>query len=353
MIQLPFEDSKKIKNQMENCICKVNQKNGKIGIGFLCKIPFPNTRNNLLPVLMVNNNILNENDKIIYLTINNKTKEIALDKSRKKYINSTKNIVIIEIKQNKDKIYDLLEVDENYIFKNEEKLEYNNKSIYIMKYQYEKSNASYEIINDIIENKEISYCSPIVSLKTLKIIGIYYEDISKNNNINYSLFIKDLIDEFNNYKNEIKIIYKTDKEGYENIFGYKFVENNKNNIELIINGIENKLINRYKLDKGYNIVKIIIKRKITNLKYMFYNCKSLRNIKELRHLDTRYINDFSYIFSGCSLLLDIRGLENWDVSKGNNFSYMFYECSSLSDIKGLENWNVSNGNNFSCMFSRC
>ena len=31
-------------------------------------------------------------------------------------------------------------------------------------------------------------------------------------------------------------IYKIDKEGDENIFGEKFVENNKNNIDLEING---------------------------------------------------------------------------------------------------------------------
>ena len=44
---------------MENCICKIYIKNDKIGIGFLCKIPF---HNNLLPVLITNNNF--ENDKI-------------------------------------------------------------------------------------------------------------------------------------------------------------------------------------------------------------------------------------------------------------------------------------------------
>ena len=131
MIQLSLEDSEKIIYQMKNCICKVNQKNGKIGIGFLCKIPFPNNKQNLLPVLIANNNILNENDKIINLTINNEIKKITLDKSRKNYINSNKNIIIIEIKPNKDKIYEFLELDENDIYRNEEKLEYNNKSIYI------------------------------------------------------------------------------------------------------------------------------------------------------------------------------------------------------------------------------
>ena len=60
---------------------------------------------------------------IIYI----EEKEIKMDKSRKIYFNS--NIIIIEIKPNKDKIYNYLGLDENEI--NKENKEY--KSIYIMK----------------------------------------------------------------------------------------------------------------------------------------------------------------------------------------------------------------------------
>jgi len=59
------------------------------------------------------------------------------------------------------------------------------------------------------------------------------------------------------------------------------VKNNKNNIELIINGNKNELISKYKLRKGENNIKIIIKNKISNLEDMLYKCKSLKNIKEL------------------------------------------------------------------------
>ena len=228
--QIPIskEGLKRILFQMENCICKIYLKNDKIGIGFLCKIPF---HNNLLPVLITNNNIYNENDKIIKLIINNEEKEIKIDKSRKIYFDN--NIIIIEIKPNKDKIYNYLELDEDEI--NKENKEYN--SIYIIHLYNEEISVSYDIID---ENKEI--CNPILSLKTFKLIGIY----------NYKN-MKYLIDKFNNYKNEINIIYKTDEEGVKNIFGYKFVENNKNNIELIINGNKSELISKYKLEK----VKII------------------------------------------------------------------------------------------------
>ena len=42
----------------------------------------------------------------------------------------------------------------------------------------------------------------------------------------WKIIKKYLIDKFNNYKNEINIIYKTDEEGEENIFWDKFVKNN-------------------------------------------------------------------------------------------------------------------------------
>jgi len=208
MLPISTEGMKKIYFQMENCICKIYLKNNKIEIGFLCKIPF---HNKLLPVLIANKNIFNENDNIIKININNEEKEIKIDKSRKIYKDN--NIIIIEIKPNKDKIYDYLEFDENEIYK--ENIEY--KSIYIIHLYNEEISISHDIMNELIDNKEISI--PILSLKTFKIIGIS----------NYS--IKYLIDKFNNYKNEINIIYKTEEEGIENIFGDRFVLNNFYNFE--------------------------------------------------------------------------------------------------------------------------
>ena len=111
--------------------------------------------------------------------------------------------------------------------------------------------------------------------------------------MNYGTFIKYVIDLFNKYnnrnknKNEINIIYEIDEEGDENIFGDRFVENNKNNIELKINGYKSCLMNKFKLKEGENNIKIIIKNKITNLEYMFYECHSLKDINELKYLDTK------------------------------------------------------------------
>ena len=368
-IPVSIGGTKRIIFQMENCICKICLKNGTIGTGFFGKIPF---NNNLLPVLITNNHVLNKNDidnnKIIELIINNKVKTIKIDDSRKKYTNSDQNIdiTIIEIKPIKDGINYFLEIEEDDIKKDKEtiNLEYNNKSIYIMHHPNEELSVSYGLIKDIIANKKIEHCcntekgssgGPILSLKTFKVIGIHCGAF-QNYQFNCGIFIKYAINKFTKYikyKNEINIIYKTDKESEKDIFGKKFVENNKNNIELIINGNKSNLINKYRLGKGENKIKIIIKNKITNLEDMFDGCESLKNIEELKYLDTKDINNYSYMFFGCSSLSDIKGIEDWDVSNGNDFNNMFRGCSSLKDIKGLQKWNVSNGKDFSAMFCGC
>ena len=163
---------------------------------------------------------------------------------------------------------------------------------------------------------------------------------------------------FKNNEIIINLVYEKEKfeiksnendNAFDKIFGKNFVENNKNNIELEINGIKSELIEETKLKIGINNIKMIIKNKLTKLEYMFDECYSLKNIEQLKYLDTTEINDFSYMFNGCSLK-NLKGLENWNASNGQNFSHIFWENWHLSDINALKNWNVSNGKNFECMF---
>ena len=70
---------------------------------------------------------------------------------------------------------------------------------------------------------------------------------------------------------KIKLIYYLEEEKYEEqqIFGFDFVNNNKMNINLMINGLKKNLVYTYKLKKGENIIEIIIKNKLQSLKEMF------------------------------------------------------------------------------------
>ena len=199
--------------------------------------------------------------------------------------------------------------------------QYRKSSIYILHYPNEKY-VSYCLINELREDKVIVHlCNtengssgiPILSLKSNKVIGVHYGGIK--NKYNYGTNIKYAINEINlEYKNEINVKYITKEENTENIFGEKFVENNRNNIGLEINGVKSELIGRYKLIKGINNIKMIIKNKLINLEYMFNNCNTLKDINELKFLDTKDINNFLRMFYGCSSLSDIKSLKNWNVS---------------------------------------
>jgi len=199
-------------------------------------------------------NNINHN-KYIKLNFYNEVKKIKIDNSRKIFHVKNKDIAIIEIKPNRDKIYNYLELDENDIYQNEKNIEIENKrrAAYIIYYQNDKINVSYSLINGIENNKNVNYyykieeglsCSPILSLKTYKVIGIYYGN-SQNVKLYQGILFKNLIDEFIKNKNEMNIIYETYREGIGNIFGHEFVENNRNNIELIINGNKIDLIERF------------------------------------------------------------------------------------------------------------
>lgn len=174
-----------------------------------------------------------------------------------------------------------------------------------------------------------------------------------NKDYNNKIEISNSYPKKNDNKNEINLLYHTSQKGKDKIFGKTFVENNKNNIDLIINGNKELLIDEYLLNEGNNYIKLIMKNKLNKIEEMFYGCTTLKNIDDLKYLDTSEITDFSHIFFGCSSLENINSLENWDVSNGTNFQGMFAECSSLIDIEPLKKWKVFKNTNFKSMFYNC
>ena len=95
---IPSEIKNKIDIQMRNTICEIEYNESKIGNGFLCKIPYPDF-SKLLPVLIINTNIINEikylNDIKILFDNNKKIRYIKNIKERKTYINKEYEILII------------------------------------------------------------------------------------------------------------------------------------------------------------------------------------------------------------------------------------------------------------------
>ena len=117
---ISYDCNKKILEQMEKNIFKIKIGDEQ-GTGFFCKIPFPN-KENMLPVLMTNNHIINENilyknNEKIDLNIKGEKdiKTINLN-NRLKYTNKDQDITIIEIKVS-DEIFpniEFLNYDLNY-----------------------------------------------------------------------------------------------------------------------------------------------------------------------------------------------------------------------------------------------
>ena len=223
---------------------------------------------------------------------------------------------------------------------------------------------NYEDIDKLITDLELNFNAPslskisLIMFQELNMIEQYIKNSNKVKNEETKEKIKDEIKEIKKekkpieYRNEINLEYYSPR-CYEMapIFGKKFVKNNRNNIELIINGNKNELISEAKL-MYKNDIKMIIKNKITNLSDLFADVyENIKiNIADLKYLNTKEVTNFSSMFH--CVLSNTDALEDWDVSNGKNFSNMFSK-SSIKDLKFLENWNVSKGSNFSSMFEKC
>ena len=251
----------------------------------------------------------------------------------------------LEIKNCKSikEIYEYLK--KNIIISEENKIKVNKKEIELMEIKLKNEELIKMLIDEIKEiknNQNKLIISNEEKDKTIKKLKNDYNEIKeKINELEENKKDKD--------KNKINIIYETKKEGNYNIFGDKFVEINKNNIILNINGDKIDLMNRYKLKEGRNTIKMIIKNKIRNLEEMFYNCNKLKNINDLKYLNTEDCISLEKMFYGCTLLSDIQPLKNWNISNVINFKSMFFGCSSLTNYQILKKWNISN-DNYKSMF---
>ena len=210
-----IEGTKRILNQLMNCICKIKIK-GEFGTGFFCKIPF---RKEIIKVLMTNYHFLNEKDfkdnKNINLSLNDEKKTLILGFNRETYFNKEYDITIIELRE-EDNIKDYLKLDDN-LFQDNSEINYKDNSIYILNYS-NGSNAevSYGILNNIngyyIKHKcriDIgSSGSPILNLKNNKVIGIHNKT---SNNYNIGILLKFPLKDYIN-KREKMFINMNDKE---------------------------------------------------------------------------------------------------------------------------------------------
>ena len=216
-----------------------------------------------------------------------------------------------------------------------------------------------------------------------------YSSINNINNLNSKIILKDinqiindddLINKFkylltiydNIPKNEMRIKYRM--QYYDNwrskyniklklkIFSQEFVKNNKNNCILLIDDQKFHLqefcpIKPEKLSLDYNYykaveIKLIEKRKISDMSYMFKNCHPYE-IYDAIDWNTKNVTDMSYMFYNCFYLKSLPDISKWNIDNVENLSYMFYNCHSLETLPDISKWNIDNVENLSCMFYNC
>lgn len=231
------EGTKKILDQMTNCICKIKN-NQIIGAGFFCRIPYiNNTKINALitSYQIIDDYYLNQNNKIILLlNSHNEDKVINLDPNRKIYSSKKYNTTIIELKES-DNINNYLELDEN-LFRNDIKEYYESQSIYILQYLLSgTASVSYGILNEFngFNFKHICFAesgskgAPILNLSNNKVIGISIE-LKENISFNFGVILKDPIEEYKNMNVNMNM-NQQDPNFINNNFQGMMNRNNNNN----------------------------------------------------------------------------------------------------------------------------
>ena len=200
---LSNEQTKKIMNQLNDSVCKINKLYKENATGFFCKIPFSYT---LLPALITNNHVLNEEDIRVNRIIKFSLKEgkienkIIINENRITFTNKDLDVTIIEIIPTIDGINDFLEVDPTIDkFNLREKIK---DYIYILQYPEGKPSYSCGFVKDSSNDQDIIYsCStsagssgaPILNLINNKVIGVHK---GSESSLNIGTSMKYIVDSF-------------------------------------------------------------------------------------------------------------------------------------------------------------
>ena len=344
VIPVSISCTKTILNQLMNCICKLNI-NKAIGTGFFCKVDFGNNEKKIF--LMTNYHILDKNycerNTQINLLINDEKeiKTIDLRIKRNNYFNKENDITLIELNKS-DNIKNFLELDDN-LFRHNNKILYENKSLYILQYPQGRNAAvSYGLLSSIDNNEIKHICStengssgsPILNLETNKVIGIHKEG-SIHFEFNKGTYLKyPLIDFIQKNKNKIvinqnsnfNIISNMNKQNNDvnynnasfNNFNFNngiYNNNNNNQINNLGNWNSSNIIDKNEninnflnnsIEQMINVIfcspsgsrnNLVLNRKTTTVDEMLARYLKIKNIPEYY----RYDDTISFLYNGNKL----------------------------------------------------
>ena len=405
-----------IDKQQQKSICKIRINYDDIGYGFLALSPLTNKK---ILVAKIDSSYLLSKENDIKLIINNKDPILLMsNEQRIIYSNGNFNITILELKEsdgiNEDNFlhFDFDGKENNNMIRS-----YKGKEIYIIPYKT-KSKIIYPLGKIIdIEDKEkfVHDCKdldkdlipfPIFSLDNYKIIGI-------NESINKGIFLKNLLDEFNELvkkeEEDKKEKEEKKKENDDIIIKKKLsseirerINENKSKMNQIKKGMKRNIgDNNLSLENNEKNIMILIivvnPEDVGNEVYFLDNYKYInpqnkkretgfmKEIKDLKEkviltmikpnderiqipFDNKFIpkeegnhiieievqeqiEDFSYMFYGCTNIIDI-DLSNFDFQSTRIMNDMFNYCINLVNIRFPQS-SIENVINTSYMFSYC
>ena len=211
-------------------------------------------------------------------------------------------------------------------------------------------------IKEIVENdKEIleKYCNSIFNLENNYVIeGILDIQQSKDNS-GIILFKTDEKYNIDVYLNNNKIEMIKEDNTWK-ISNDHFKEDGKYSFKIVFLDIIKNMSGFF--EKCCNIVSLYLSNSnpsnVAKMKYMFSECKKLKEIKGLKLFKKNKVSDMSGIFSYCYKLKYL-DLSDFDTSNTTNMSYLFFHCHELEQIKGIEKFKTNKVLIMEGMFSDC
>ena len=234
--------------------------------------------------------------------------------------------------------------------------------------RYKEQSLNFQLLQNL-RNKSLFYDNSIFKqlkefngqdrdvpndFETLKRISNIYEKITRAKISNDK---KEKNRKPPNQIGEMIINYSIKEKGINKIvklFDSIFVYNNYDNLKLFIDGKEEKeLIEYYNnaSNKSEIKVKIIEKKPVTDMSYMFNNCKSFKSLDTSKWNFSK-ISNMEALFQLCTFD-SINSISSWKIPNLTNMRAMFCKCTNLKEIPDMSKCNINNVKDISLLFNGC
>lgn len=168
--------------------------------------------------------------------------------------------------------------------------------------------------------------------------SVQFKEPQSPTNAKLKAIYKETIDNKNNIVNNAPIYYLKEEQSYLTCNPLSGIENlTWKMIEPLFSGVYGGLSVKYSRD----------------LSMFFNSCKGLRWCYAGGGLKvTNNTKIIEYFFAGCESLLGVAGLTSWDISGITDLDYLFFNCKKLEEIN-ICTWNTSHIQDFRSTFGLC